>query len=119
LILFVSTIKKYTNLKMNLPIRALYEIQAFSKPVTRVDWRTCKNAEVRIIRQHNRAKLEQYERDLLIALRMPLRLVVVDEWPLAPRGEQYERDLLIALRMPLRLVAVDEWPLAPRGGGGK
>ena len=73
---------------MNLPIRALYEIHAFSKPMTRVDWRTCKSAEVRIIRQHNRAKLEQYERDLLIALRMPLRLVAVQEgcWPLVPRG---------------------------------
>ncbi len=25
-----------------MPIRALYEIQAFSKPMTRPDWRTCK-----------------------------------------------------------------------------
>ena len=31
--------------KMNLPIRALYEIRAFSRPVTRPDWRTCKKAE--------------------------------------------------------------------------
>jgi hypothetical protein len=72
---------------MNLPIRALYEIQAFSKPMTRVDWRTCKSAEVRIIRQHNRAKLEQYELDLLIAMR-GIRLVRPQEcWPLAPRGQ--------------------------------
>jgi hypothetical protein len=73
-------------MNMNLPIRALYEIQAFSKPMTRVDWRTCKSAEVRIIRQHNRAKLEQYERDLLIAMR-GIRLVRQQEcWPRGQGG---------------------------------
>jgi len=35
---------------MNLPIRALYEIRAFSKPMTRVDWRTCKLNEIRVIK---------------------------------------------------------------------
>jgi vacuolar-type H+-ATPase subunit B/Vma2 len=35
---------------MNLPIRALYEIRAFSKPMTRVDWRTCKRNEIRTIK---------------------------------------------------------------------
>jgi hypothetical protein len=37
---------------MNLPIRALYEIRAFSRPATRVDWRTCKRNEARIIHIH-------------------------------------------------------------------
>ncbi len=32
-----------------MPIRALYEIQAFSKPMTRPDWRTCKRHETRLI----------------------------------------------------------------------
>jgi hypothetical protein len=35
---------------MNLPIRALYEIRAFSRPLTRVDWRTCKKTEATIIK---------------------------------------------------------------------
>jgi hypothetical protein len=35
---------------MNLPIRALYEIKAFSQPMTRGDWRTCKQAEAAIIK---------------------------------------------------------------------
>jgi hypothetical protein len=35
---------------MNLPIRALYEIKAFSRPMTRVDWRTCKKPEATIIK---------------------------------------------------------------------
>jgi hypothetical protein len=35
---------------MNLPIRALYEIRAFSQPMTRVDWRTCKRNEIRTIK---------------------------------------------------------------------
>jgi hypothetical protein len=35
---------------MNLPIRALYEIRAFSRPMTRVDWRTCKMNEIRTIK---------------------------------------------------------------------
>ena len=30
---------------MFLPLRALYEIRAFSKPMTRPDWRTCKKEE--------------------------------------------------------------------------
>ena len=33
----------------NMPIRALYEIRAFSKPMTRPDWRTCKRRETRLI----------------------------------------------------------------------
>ena len=46
---------------MNLPIRALYEIRAFSKPMTRVDWRTCKrNDEIRTIKvQISLSKLGQ------------------------------------------------------------
>jgi vacuolar-type H+-ATPase subunit B/Vma2 len=35
---------------MNLPLRALYEIRAFSQPMTRVDWRTCKRNEIRTIK---------------------------------------------------------------------
>jgi hypothetical protein len=35
---------------MNLPIRALYEIRAFSRPATRVDWRTCKTTEANLIK---------------------------------------------------------------------
>ena len=38
--------------QMNLPIRALYEIRAFSRPATRVDWRTCKMNEIRSIKVH-------------------------------------------------------------------
>jgi hypothetical protein len=34
---------------MNLPIRALYEISAFSKPMTRPDWKTCKLSEAACI----------------------------------------------------------------------
>jgi vacuolar-type H+-ATPase subunit B/Vma2 len=45
---------------MNLPIRALYEIRGFSKPMTRVDWRTCKRNEIRIIKvQISLSKLGQ------------------------------------------------------------
>ena len=45
---------------MNLPIRALYEIRGFSKPMTRVDWRTCKGNEIRIIKvQISLSKLGQ------------------------------------------------------------
>ena len=45
---------------MNLPIRALYEIRAFSKPMTRVDWRTCKKNESRTIKvQISLSKLGQ------------------------------------------------------------
>jgi hypothetical protein len=45
---------------MNLPIRALYEIRGFSKPMTRVDWRTCKGNEIRIIKvQLSLSKLGQ------------------------------------------------------------
>ena len=29
----------------HLPIRALYEIRSFSRPLTRPDWRTCKTKE--------------------------------------------------------------------------
>ena len=35
---------------MNLPIRALHEIKAFAKPLTRVDWRTCKQVEANIVK---------------------------------------------------------------------
>lgn len=35
---------------MNLPIRALYEINAFAKPMTRGDWRTCKKTEAALIK---------------------------------------------------------------------
>jgi hypothetical protein len=38
---------------MNLPIRALYEIRAFSKPCTRPDWRICKNQEATAIGSYN------------------------------------------------------------------
>ena len=34
---------------MFLPIRALYEIRAFSRPMTRPDWRTCKKEESDIL----------------------------------------------------------------------
>jgi len=54
---FSKTMKVY---QMNLPIRALYEIRAFSKPMTRVDWRTCKRNEIRTIKvQISLSKLGQ------------------------------------------------------------
>ena len=45
---------------MNLPIRALYEIKAFSKPLTRVDWRTCKRHETRLLRIHHCMSMFRY-----------------------------------------------------------
>ena len=33
----------------HLPIRALYDIRAFSRPLTRTDWRTCKQNEADIL----------------------------------------------------------------------
>jgi len=33
----------------HLPIRALFEIRAFSRPLTRPDWRTCKEKESGIL----------------------------------------------------------------------
>ena len=33
----------------NLPIRALHEIRAFSRPLSRPDWRTCKQKEADLI----------------------------------------------------------------------
>ncbi len=49
---------------MNLPIRALYEIRAFSRPLTRVDWRTCKKPEATIIKDLDRQYRNLYERTL-------------------------------------------------------
>lgn len=60
---------------MNLPIRALYEIRAFSRPASRPDWRTCKSVEARMIREYeNRKKAAEWE-ELVFGFR-PLRLVM-------------------------------------------
>jgi hypothetical protein len=50
---------------MNLPIRALYEIRAFSQPLTRVDWRTCKQAEANLIKDLDTKYRTMYERTML------------------------------------------------------
>jgi hypothetical protein len=67
--------------QMNLPIRALYEIRGFARPASRPDWRTCKQPESRLIRDHERAKRVRIMRDdaLLAVLGMPLRLVLVHQ----------------------------------------
>lgn len=36
---------------MNLPLRALHDIKAFSQPLTRPDWRTCKSLESTLIKE--------------------------------------------------------------------
>lgn len=48
----------------NLPIRALYEIRALSRPVTRPDWRTCKKTEAEMVLEHT-TKLRQERIEML------------------------------------------------------
>ena len=87
---------------MNLPIRALYEISAFSRPASRPDWRTCKSVEARMIREYERRKRAEYDLEELMIRFRPLRLVM-------PNVEIEERALMEAI--PLR-------PLRGIGGGG-
>ncbi len=64
---------------MNLPIRALYEIRAFSRPASRPDWRTCKSVEARMIREYEISKFDlniPQLLDLILGL-PPLQLELV------------------------------------------
>jgi hypothetical protein len=93
---------------MNLPIRALYDIRAFSRPASRPDWRTCKNAEAAIIKHHEyRKRAQELDIRQLQELNIrPLRLVAVVNgcgW----NQEIFER---IPVRMAVRVRGT--------GGGG-
>jgi hypothetical protein len=61
---------------MNLPIRALYTIKAFSKPMTRVDWRTCNRRVSRLILIHKCMSMFKYLRMELV----DTRPILEDQW---------------------------------------
>jgi hypothetical protein len=55
------------NPNRKLPIRALYEINAFARPLTRVDWRTCKQVEATIIKDLDTQYRNIYEKTLSVS----------------------------------------------------
>ena len=93
---------------MNLPIRALCEIRAFSRPTSRPDWRTCKKLEADLIREKQRITHHDWM-ELVFGVQ-PLRLEMVRQvnrcgWP----HPQYEEEIIEAI--PVKCVR-------SAGGGG-
>ena len=54
---------------MNLPIRALSEIKAFARPMTRPDWRNCKSREAKLIKVYDEKLRERHARRVKVMYR--------------------------------------------------
>lgn len=89
---------------MKLPIRALRDIRAFSRPASRPDWRTCKKEEARMIREYIRTKEMRKIR--------PIQIVEIvfnaDGWNLVPVQQGCGWNLPVKVAQP-------KW--SPGGGG--